>query len=634
MWEEIEAGDGRGASGLWVGHAAGDDRAPWDDFVLCGGAGPQQFRGVDKDSVAAVLAEIGTLLELKGENPFKTRAYHNAARTLEGLTERIEAVVAEGRLATIKGIGEALQEKIETLVTTGRLPYFEELKASVPAGLLEMLAVQGLGPKKVKKLYDELAVDTLEKLEAACQDGRVAALDGFGEKSQAKIIEALAFKRQFASRHHLDDALRAAEPILEALRQHPDVTRCSTAGSLRRWKEAIGDIDFVVSSWRPAGVLEFFVQWPGIRTVLGRGDTKASVILEEGIQADLRVVTDEEYAFALAYFTGSKEHNIVMRQRAIARGLRLNEYGLFRSQEETRDPALRVACRTEEEIYAALGLHFVPPELREDHGEFPVAEKGELPRLLEWTDLRGSLHNHSDWSDGRNTLESIAEQARALGLSYWAVTDHSRASVQANGLDVSRLRRQIAAVSELNQRFANEGDSFRLLTGVEVDVLRDGLDFPDDVLSELDVVVASLHVPSGDEAENTRRLVDAARNPWVHMIGHPTGRLLLERDAYKVNLTAVIDACAESGTWIELNASPYRFDLDWRQWPYARGRGVKCVVNCDAHRLEHFGHLRLGAGVARKGWLRREDVVNTLPLDALKKALGTKRRNLRATGRE
>lgn len=580
---------------------------------------------MDKDQVAAVLTEIGTLLELKGENPFKTRAYHNAARTLEGLTEPLERMVTERRLGELKGIGEALQEKITTLVTTGRLPYHEELKASVPAGLLALLELQGVGPKKVKKMYDELGVDSLESLEAACKEGRVAALEGFGEKSQAKILEAIAFRRQFASRHLLVDALQVAEPILEALRDHPDVIRCSTAGSLRRWKEVIGDIDFVVSSRNPAAVLDFFTGQEGVRGVLGRGETKASVILGDGIQADLRVVSDAEFAYALAYFTGSKEHNIVMRQRAIARGLRLNEYGLFRSQEETRDPALRVECRTEEEIFEALGLAYVPPELREDHGEFKAAEAGRLPRLLEWTELKGSLHNHSDWSDGRNSIDSIVAHAQGLGLAYWALTDHSRASFQANGLDEVRIRRQLEVVAEVNRRLADAGEDFRLLSGVEVDVLRDGLDFSDELLGQLDVVVASLHVPASDGAENTRRLVAAAENRYVHMIGHPTGRLLLNREAYKVDLTAVVDACGATGTWIELNANPYRFDLDWRLWPYARTKGVRCVVNCDAHRLEHFAFLRLGAGLARKGWLTKADVVNTLPLDALRVELRRKR---------
>ena len=580
---------------------------------------------MDKDEVAAVLSEIGTLLELKGENPFKTRAYHNAARILEGLSEPLDKIVAENRLGELKGFGEALQEKVTRLVTTGTLPYHDELKASLPPGLPALLEVQGLGPKKVKRLHDELGIDSMEKLEAACRAGAIAALEGFGEKSQAKILEAIAFKRQFASRHRLIDALVCAEPILESLRGHPDVVRCSTAGSLRRWKEVIGDIDFLVSSRTPEAVIGFFVAQPGVQTVLAHGDTKASVILAGGIQADLRVVTDQEYPFALAYFTGSKEHNIVMRQRAIARGLRLNEYGLFRSGEETRDPALRVECRDERDIFEHLGLAYVPPELREDHGEFAAAESHRLPRLVEWTDLRGSLHNHSNWSDGRDSLEAIAAHAHELGLDYWAITDHSRASFQANGLDARRLEEQLEAVAAVNRSYATEGSDFRLLTGIEVDILKDGLDFDDSILARLDVVVASLHVPSSDAAENTRRLVRAAENPQVHLLGHLSGRLLLEREAYKLDIPAVLKACAETGTWIELNASPYRFDLDWRLWRQAKELGVKCVINCDAHRLDHFDFLRLGAGIARKGWLTRDDVMNTLPLKELMAALGRKR---------
>ncbi|MBI5800435.1 MAG: DNA polymerase/3'-5' exonuclease PolX [Verrucomicrobia bacterium] len=576
---------------------------------------------MDKEQVAAVLTEIGTLLELKGENPFKTRAYHNAARTLEGLAEPLDKIVAEGRLGEIKGFGDALVDKITKLVTTGQLPYYDELKASVAPGLVEMLGIPTLGPKKVKKLHDELGVDTIEALEAACKAGKVAVLDGFGEKTQTKILEGIAFKRQFASKHHLHKALAVAQPILESLRQHPDVTRCSTAGSLRRWKETIGDIDFLVSSRQPTEVIEFFVTQPGVLSVSAKGDTKASVIVEGGIQADLRVVSDAEYPFALAYFTGSKEHNIVMRQRAIARGLRLNEYGLFRSTEETRDPALRLPCNTEEDIFRELDLTYVEPELREDHGEFAAAEAGKLPRLLEWTDLRGSLHNHSNWSDGHETLDQIAGHAEGLGLSYWAITDHSRASFQANGLSPERLTQQLADVAAVNQKLADSGTDFRLLTGTEVDILKERLDFPDDLLAQLDVVVASLHVAGSDEADNTKRLIRAAENPHVHMLGHLTGRLLLERNPYPLNQQAVIDACAATGTWLELNASPWRFDLDWRLWHYARSKGVKCVINCDAHRLDHFGYLRLGAGVARKGWLTKADVINTLSLAELRKAL-------------
>ncbi|MFN0067651.1 MAG: helix-hairpin-helix domain-containing protein, partial [Limisphaerales bacterium] len=430
---------------------------------------------MDKDQVAAILEEIGVLLELKGENPFKTRAYANAARTLEGLTEPLAKLVGEKRLGELKGFGDALQEKVATLVTTGRLKYYDDLKASVPAGLVEMLGVPGVGPKKVKKLHDELGVDSVEALEAACQAGKVAALEGFGEKSQQKILEGIAHRRQYAAKHRLADALKVAEPILKSLRGHPDVIRCSPAGSLRRWKEVIGDVDFVVSSKQPAAVIEFFVSQPGVQSMSAHGETKASIILAGGIQADLRVVADEEYPYALAYFTGSKEHNIVMRQRAIARGLRLNEYGLFKSKEETRDPKLRVACASEEEIFRALGLGEIAPELREDQGEFTAAEQGTLPALIEWTQLRGSLHNHSTWSDGRNSLADIAAHAHELGLDYWAITDHSKSSFQANGLDTARLRQQRKEIAAVNQGYADEGSGFRLLAGVEVDILKAGL---------------------------------------------------------------------------------------------------------------------------------------------------------------
>ncbi len=580
---------------------------------------------MDKDRVAEILLEIGTLLELKGENPFKTRAYANAARTIETLNEPLAKVVAENRLGEIKGIGEALEQKITELVETGKLAYYDELKASIPPGLIEMLEIPGLGPKKIQALNQKLGIDSVAKLEAACKSGKVAGLDGFGEKTQANILEGIERRRTYASKHLLSDALGAAEPLLENLREHPEVIRCSAAGSLRRFKEVIGDIDLLASSKKPAEVIEFFVEQPGIIKIIAKGDTKASVILESGIQCDLRVVSDREFPFALAYFTGSKEHNIVMRQRAIMRGLRLNEYGLFKSKEETRDPKLLVPCRDEAGIFAKLDLPFIPPEIREDHGEFAAGEKNDLPRLIEWTDLRGALHNHSTWSDGHNTLEETAAFMEDLGLQYWAITDHSKSSYQANGLDAKRVREQIKEIKKINGQFAERGSGFRLLAGSEVDILRDRLDFDDDLLAELDVVVASLHIPASSEAENTKRLIRAAENKFVRIIAHMTGRLLLEREPYPVNVQAVIDACAATGTWLELNCNPRRFDLDWRLWPYAKSKGVKCVINPDAHRNEHAGFLRLGAGIARKGWLEQTDVVNTLTLESLSKELRQKR---------
>jgi len=586
---------------------------------------------MNKDQVVEVLVNIGLLLELQGENPFKTRAYQNAARAIEALSEPLDKLVAEGRLSEIKGVGEGIQKKITELVITGRLHYYEELKAAVPPGLVAMLEIPGLGPKKIKAVHDELGIETVEQLEQACKHGRIAALKGFGEKTQTNILEGINRRRAYAARHLVSDALLRAEPLLEALRSHPDVIRCSTAGSLRRHREVIGDIDLLASSKKPAAVIEFFTSQPGIEKVLAKGETKASVLLDGGIQSDLRVVSDAEYSSALMYFTGSKEHNIVLRQRAIERGLRLNEYGLFRSKEETRAPKLLVKCRTEEEIFEKLGLHYIPPEMREDMGEITLAEQGPLPRLIEWTDLKGSLHNHSTWSDGHQRPEEIAQAMHELGLAYWGVTDHSKASFQANGLDAARLRQQLKLIGSINAGLAREETEFRLLTGTEVDILKDGkLDFPDDVLAELDVVIASIHQSfNQSEAETTRRLIGAAQNPYVHILGHLTGRLLLEREPYKVDHRAVIDACAETGTWIELNAHPMRFDMDWRWWPYAKSKGVKCAINCDGHRLEHAGFLRLGVGIARKGWLTKEDVVNTLPLKSLMKELGRKRAKAR-----
>ena len=580
---------------------------------------------MDKDAVAEVLKEIGVFLELKGENPFKTRAYVNGARIVEGLTEPLETLIAEERLGEIKGIGAALVDKITELEETGELEYYNELKASIPPGLIEMLDITGMGPKKVKAVHEKLGIKTIKQLENACKKGKVAELDGFGKKSEEKILEGIEFKRKHASHHHRHKMLLVAEPILDDLRSHPDVIRCDIAGSLRRGKEVSGDIDFLVSAKQSEDIIHAFTAREGILSVLAAGNTKASVLLEGGIQADLRVVDDSEFASALAYFTGSKEHNIIMRSRAISRDLRLNEYGLFKSKEETRDPKLRLKCKSEEDIFAALDMAYVPPELREDHGEFDAAEENTIPKLIEWTHLKGSLHNHSDWSDGHETLGEIAEHMNDLGLAYWAITDHSKASFQANGLDATRIKKQIKAINEVNKKLEDEGNDFRLLSGIEVDVLKKGLDLDDDLLSQLEVVVASMHVAGSEEKDNTKRLIKAANNPNVHMLGHLSGRLLLERAPQKLNQMAVIDACAETGTWIELNANPYRLDLDWRHWQYAKSKGVKCVINCDAHRNEHAGFLRIGTDIARKGWLTKDDVINTLPLNKLRRELTRKR---------
>ncbi len=585
---------------------------------------------MDNADVVEILEEIAVLLELKGENPFKTRAYVNGARTLESNQESVEKLVKEERLGELKGFGEALQKKVTELVTTGALKYYDDLKASIPSGLIEMLDIPGLGPKKIKALNDTLNIQTVEALETACQNNEIAGIKGFGAKTQQKILDGIEFRKKHASHNRLDVALATAAPILDFLRQHEDVIRCSEAGSLRRRKEILHDIDFLVSSKAPKQIIEDFTSNPYVVNVQAKGETKASVILHGGIQADLRVVDDKSFPFALAYFTGSKEHNIIMRRRAIQRGLRLNEYGLFRSTEETKDMALCVECFTEEDIFKHLELDYIPPELREDQGEFDAAENGNIPRLVEWGEMKGSLHNHSDWSDGRQSLEKIIEDCLELGFSYWAVTDHSKSSFQANGLQVSRLEKQIETIEKLNLKLKEENTHFELLTGTEVDILSDGsLDYEDALLAKLDVVVASIHQGfSQSKDQLTQRLIKAAENPYVHMLGHITGRLLLEREAYPLDHHEVIEACARTGTWIELNASPYRLDMDWRWWRLAKKKGVKCVINCDAHHLDHASFLRLGAEHARKGWLSKKDIINTLPLEELKTELARKRTDL------
>lgn len=579
-----------------------------------------------KEDICDLLDEIGVLLELKGENPFKVRAYANGARALRALNGEIGELVRLGLLKDVKGIGGALTQKIEECVQTGRLGFYEDLKASVEPGLIKMLDIPGMGPKKVLAVHDLLKVKDVDDLERACREKLVEKLPGFGARTQQKILDGIELRRRFGTHIRLDEATHWAELIYGELRSHPDVVRCAIAGSFRRNKEIIGDLDFLVSTRDSARVMDHFMSMVGVSEVLVRGETKVSVRLEQGTQADLRVVSDEEFPYALHYFTGSKEHNIAMRQRAISRGLRLNEYGLFRSKEETRDVNLRIPCHSEEDIFQELGLAYIPPEMREDMGEFKLAERGCIPRLVEWTQLKGSLHNHTNWSDGRHTLEQTAQYMMELGLEYWAITDHSKSSFQANGLDESRLMDQLAAIAAINQSMERDGHDFRLLSGSEVDILSSGeLDFEDTLLSRLDVVVASVHSGFSQKRDvMTARIIKAVENPYVKILGHLTGRLLLEREPYEVDVKKVIDACAATGTWIELNASPYRMDMDWRHWRYAADKGVLCVINPDAHRNEHAGFLRLACGVARKAGLTAEHVVNTRNLSQLKKLLGAR----------
>ncbi|MCX7824535.1 MAG: DNA polymerase/3'-5' exonuclease PolX [Verrucomicrobiae bacterium] len=586
---------------------------------------------MDKAKVAEILDEIGTLLDLKGENPFKVRAYHNAARLISGLQQDLGELIETGRLGELKGIGEALTEKITELWKTDRLKYYDDLKASLPRGLVEMIAIPGFGPKRAQIVYRKLKVDSIEKLEAACRDGRVAALDGFGEKSQEKILQGIEQLRKFAGRHHYHKAYAAAQAILEALRAHPATIRCEAAGSLRRCRETIGDLDFLVSAKQknaPA-LMEMFVKLPGVIAINAQGETKSSVVLDGGIQADLRVVSDAQFPFALAYFTGSKEHNIALRGRALKRGLSLNEYGFSKAgQEQTaRDKGSVIKCRTEEEIYDALELDYIPPELREDMGEIEAAEEGQLPKLVEKEHLKGTLHNHSTWSDGIETIEAMANAALDLGLDYYGTGDHSKSQFQARGIKEDQIPDHIAEISKLDEKFRKKG--FRIFAGIECDILEDGsLDYPDKLLSEFDFVVASVHRGfTQDEKTTTARIIKALSNPHVTMLGHPTGRLLLSREPYAVDLRAVIEACARYGVIIELNAHPWRLDLDWRWWKFAKELGVKCAINPDAHSIPDLQYLAIGVGIARKGWLTRDDVVNCWPAVRVEAALRRRRKS-------
>lgn len=584
-----------------------------------------------KETVAGVLEMVARLLELKGENPFKVRAYLNAARAVETFTGDLAATAAAGRFQEIPGIGAALAGKLEELVLTGRLDYCERLRAGFPPALFELFELQGLGPKKIKALHDRLGVASVADLAAACAAGRVAALPGFGAKTAANILKAIADRERHVGEFRFGEAAAAAERLRADLRADPAVNQLGVAGSFRRCKETIHDLDFVVSTRDPAAVTAGFVAHPLVAAVLASGATKSSVRLESGLQADLRVVTDAQFPFALNYFTGSKEHNIVMRQRALDRGWTLNEYrlgpvsaGAGGGGEDGPAAAAIPAIHEEADLYRALGLAYIEPELRENLGEFAAAERGELPALVELGQLRGTFHCHTTASDGRSSLEEMAAAAADLGLEYLGVADHSKSSFQARGLDERRLLAQVAKIRALER----ERGDIRLFAGVECDILRDGgLDFADAVLAQLDYVVASVHVALHlAEAEMTERIVRAVANPLVTMLGHPTGRLLLSREGSALNVPAVIEACAATGTWIELNANPKRLDLDWRWWPLARDRGVKCVINPDAHHVSGLAHLRFGVGIARKGWLARQDVINCLPAKKMVALLADKRR--------
>ena len=577
---------------------------------------------MDKKDIIEVLERIGTMMEIKGENPFKIRAYFSGARTLQTMQEDLGTVIEEGRLGEVPGIGKALTEKIETLFATGELEFYDKLVASVPPGLLDLLDVPGLGGKKIKALHEQLDVDSIESLTESCNEGKVAQLKGFGEKTQEKILSGIKNREAYAARHLWWQARKVADRILPGLQDLPQVERVEAAGSLRRGMETVGDLDFLVASSDPAPIMDWFTSMEGIAEVTAHGDTKSSIRLEDGMQADLRVVPGEQFFFALHHFTGSKDHNVRMRQKALSLGLSLSEWGL--RPEEEKDSSRKagpVEAHSEEDIFKALGLQYVPPALREGMGEVEAAERNELPELLEYSDLKGCFHNHTTASDGRNTLDEMIAEADARGWEYLGIADHSKSSFQANGLDEERLAKQVAAIRELN-----ESGKYRchVFAGSEVDVLSGGkLDFEDSVLDSLDYVVASVHNGlTQDEETMTARIITALEHPKVTMFGHLSARLLLRREPSRMNVAKIIDAAIANGKILELNANPMRLDMDWRHWRRAAEKGLLCCINPDAHALHQFDYQLAGVHAARKGWLTAANVLNTRTLPEIKDYLG------------
>lgn len=563
---------------------------------------------MENKDISAALEAMATLMELKGEHAFRCRSYANAARQVEVLQESVMDLIARGELDSVRGIGKGLAESIEKLVATGVLPGYAEVRAAVPDGVLEMLTLPGLGAKRVRAIYSQLGIADLEQLAQACASGAVEKLSGFGKKTAQNILQGIAYVQAHRGRVLMPVAREAAETLRAYLSKKPGAIQVEVAGSVRRCLETSKDVDIVASVNNPEALGAAFVQYGEVERVVGQGQTKVSVVLKSGLNADLRMVSEAEFPFALHHFTGSKEHNTQMRQRAKARGLKLNEYGLFKGEE-------RLGCKDEAALFAALDLACIPPELREGAGEIEWAERGPLPDLVRMADLKGTLHVHTTWSDGRHSVLEMARAAQALGYAYIGICDHSKAAAYANGLNEDRVRGQWEEIDRVNETL----EGIRVLKGIEVDILSDGrLDFEDGFLAAFDLVVASIHSKfSMTQAEATARLIRAVQHPHVDVIGHLTGRLLLSREGYPVDVRAVIDAAVAAGTAIEINAHPSRLELDWRHLSYARAQGLKVPINTDAHSVEGLADMRFGVGIARKGGLCAGDVLNALSADDL-----------------
>ncbi len=569
--------------------------------------------------IALALEEVADLLEIKGANPFRIRAYRNAAQVLEGYGTPLRKLVAEDAdLTEIPSIGKDMARYIRELVTEGELSLLGELAQDIPLSLIELTRLPGLGAKRAKKLWEALGVTNLDELEAAAQAGKVEGLPGFGKKTQEKLLSSIERYRKRQGRMKLGDADQHVEPLLEYLREDKNIEQLDVAGSYRRRKDTVGDIDILIVATDPLPVMERFTKYADVQKVLGTGDTKSTVVLRSGLQVDLRVVLPESHGAALAYFTGSKEHNVKLRQRAQREGLRVSEYGVFRrAEEDAEDPRAGefIAGADEREVYAALDLPWIPPELRENRGEFEAADRCALPDLITLEAIRGDLQMHSTWSDGRDSIERMLDACAARGYEYFAITDHSKALAMTGGLDAAKLREQWQEIEEI----ASRHDEIQILRGMEVDILADGgLDLEEDMLTELDVVLVSVHsrfdLPA---AEQTKRILRAVQHPEVSILAHPTGRQINRRDGMSFDLDAVLECAAEHRVAVELNAHPDRLDLNDVQLMQARARGCDVVISTDAHRISDLDLMRYGVEQARRAWLGPESVLNTLPLEAL-----------------
>lgn len=572
---------------------------------------------VHNADIAEAFEEIANLLEIKGENPFRVRAYRNAARTIADLGEELRDRVERGEeIVGIPGIGKDLSQKIGQMVITGRIRQLEELRETLPAGLLEMLRIPGLGPKRVKLLYNDLDIHDVNQLAEAAKAGKVRELPGMGEKIEASILKAIETRRVEGKRFRRASITPYAESLLEHLRAVPGVKQIELAGSYRRARETVGDLDILIEAADSTAAMEAFTTYDEVQDILMKGETKSSIVLRMGIQVDLRVVPAESFGSALQYFTGSKEHNIVTRKIAQSKGLKVSEYGVFRGEES-------IAGRTEKDVYAALGLACPPPEIRENRGEVELSATGKLPKLVKAGDIRGDLHNHTTASDGASSLEEMAAAAQELGYEYLAICDHSKRLTVANGLDEKRLAKQVKEIDKLNEVFKN----FRLLKGTECDILEDGsLDLDDAILAELDLVVVSVHSKFNLSREKqTERVLRALDNKYASILAHPTGRLILEREPYEIDVARVIEHAKQRGCFLELNANPMRLDLNDVHCQMAKKAGVLISIDVDGHRTRDLGNLRYGIGQARRGWLEKKDVLNTRPLKDLLKLLARAR---------